>query len=816
MKKALCWLLVFNLVSSLLAVSISPSGGDDTSAIQTALTNLNSGETLNFNAGTYLVSSTLELRQDNVTITFLNGAKLEATGTGMAQLFLSFADDMTFNDLNIDGKDKCNLGLQLYKCQNVTLNRPVIKNIYGDWGGTSTHAQGIRVRTCTNVDILNGTFENMIATTGDASGIYCSTVSATEKCSQITIKGCSISNVKANNDSDGIKFLSNGIADLDINSSIEDCEFYNCYKRAIKLQSDNINITNVTIVNDFMDESVRCSYLIDFQSADDCVLDGADITFTGCSTAAIGLGGNDNVIKNINIRLTRKSIDSTGTHFEGVWAIRNQGWDIDGLELKNVNIYGDFEQAVRIADIAGSTYDNITLDNIYSKKQLLFTVTSGTGYTVKNSTFGSYYYGSANVTQTNLITAQLNPVAHYKLDESSGQIIDVSDNNNDSSATDSLTYSEGGIINDAIGFNGSSSYVKIPNSTSLNELNHHITIATWIYPDADEQSCIVNKKWDGDNNGLDFRTYSSRRLLFRIGDGTLNITKYSDADSLTLDTWQHVAVVYNGASVKFYVNGQLKGSSLMAGQISANTRSIYIGKHQGSSSYFDGKLDDVRIYNRSLTPYELKEAAYMSAYYKLDGNGTDETGYNSATVNGPPATVSAQVDTGFDFYATGQYLNAGDNDAFDLGSLGGNSNSMLTISAWINPDAADFNKTIIGKGTTTSTDGYELRAYGTTLRFWINNSYVQSAGILTYGILRHVAITYDGAEVKFYVNGELKDTESLTAGVPASNSYDMTIGIYTDKSSYRFNGTIDDVKLFKSAFNAESITELFSEGWMQN
>jgi hypothetical protein len=357
---------------------------------------------------------------------------------------------------------------------------------------------------------------------------------------------------------------------------------------------------------------------------------------------------------------------------------------------------------------------------------------------------------------------------------------------------------------------------EIPDSNSLANINHHVTISAWIYPATDKASCIVNKKYDSQNNGFDFRTYSNRKLFFRIGDGTANKTAYSDSNILILNSWQHVAVVYNGSEVKFYVNGQLKSIRSMTGRIATNTNALYLGKYQSSVLYFDGKLDDVRIYNRSLTPYQIKEAAYMSAYYKLDGNGTDEMGYNDATVNGPPAIVTAQVNAGFDFYASGQYLNAGDDTAFQLGLLGSSSNSNLTVSAWIKPDSADFNKTIIGKGTTSSANGYELRAYGTTLRLWINNSYVQSAGILTYGIFQHVAVTYDGAEVKFYVNGVLKNTKTLVAGAPANNSYDLTIGIYTNKSSYRFNGTIDDIKLFKTVFSADEITELFSEGWMQN
>jgi len=91
--------------------------------------------------------------------------------------------------------------------------------------------------------------------------------------------------------------------------------------------------------------------------------------------------------------------------------------------------------------------------------------------------------------------------------------------------------------------------------------------------------------------------------------------------------------------------------------------------------------------------------------------------------------------------------------------------------------------------------------------------------LLTSGVFQHVVVTFDGSNARFYINSELKDTVSLSASIGA-NTDPLHIGIYRDETNYKFNGIIDDVRIYDrtmgSASNADSdIYEIFSEGWSQ-
>ena len=92
-------------------------------------------------------------------------------------------------------------------------------------------------------------------------------------------------------------------------------------------------------------------------------------------------------------------------------------------------------------------------------------------------------------------------------------------------------------------------------------------------------------------------TSSSGGSMFRYG-----------ATTLQANTWYHVTGVYNAATSELhvYLNGQLDDGTLL-GTVTAtqqnSTANVNIGRRPGSSSFnFNGRIDDVRIYNRALTP----------------------------------------------------------------------------------------------------------------------------------------------------------------------------------------------------------------------
>jgi hypothetical protein len=75
--------------------------------------------------------------------------------------------------------------------------------------------------------------------------------------------------------------------------------------------------------------------------------------------------------------------------------------------------------------------------------------------------------------------------------------------------------------------------------------------------------------------------------------------------TLPLNTWTHLAATYDGSALRLYVNGALSTTFLVSGTLAPTTNPLRIGGNTIWGEYFRGLIDDVRIYNRALTPTEI-------------------------------------------------------------------------------------------------------------------------------------------------------------------------------------------------------------------
>ena len=64
-------------------------------------------------------------------------------------------------------------------------------------------------------------------------------------------------------------------------------------------------------------------------------------------------------------------------------------------------------------------------------------------------------------------------------------------------------------------------------------------------------------------------------------------------------------MTYDGANLRFYVNGTLVGTQAVTGNITTSAQALRIGGNAVWGEFFAGLIDDVRIYNRALTPAEI-------------------------------------------------------------------------------------------------------------------------------------------------------------------------------------------------------------------
>lgn len=170
-------------------------------------------------------------------------------------------------------------------------------------------------------------------------------------------------------------------------------------------------------------------------------------------------------------------------------------------------------------------------------------------------------------------------------------------------------------------FDGTSTYVDLGTAAGLAP-DSAVTVEAWIKPAAFAvnpwQNTVVSKDgWSAGEGGFVLRCGGNGILSFNIAGKTFAGASSSwkeaasPAASLTLNTWTHVAGTFDGATLKVFINGVQSGSFAFAGVIDKNaqyiTRIGRLADNQGASQYryFNGLIDEVRIWERALTGAEL-------------------------------------------------------------------------------------------------------------------------------------------------------------------------------------------------------------------
>jgi hypothetical protein len=205
--------------------------------------------------------------------------------------------------------------------------------------------------------------------------------------------------------------------------------------------------------------------------------------------------------------------------------------------------------------------------------------------------------------------ASVDPVAEgligsWRFDEAPGLLAkDTSGKGNDGVLTGGVTRTPGK-VGQALSFNGTTSYVLVPASSSLIPTST-MSVTLWLQASS-------------------LSVTSSPRLLTRDGAwdiklnaGNLQLSSgptYAISDAVVgTKAWRHVAVVFDRGVVTIYVDGAPTGlatNTFKGGEILADgMRDLYIGAHGANDAVLDGLIDELRIYDRVLTPAEIQTLA---------------------------------------------------------------------------------------------------------------------------------------------------------------------------------------------------------------
>lgn len=208
-----------------------------------------------------------------------------------------------------------------------------------------------------------------------------------------------------------------------------------------------------------------------------------------------------------------------------------------------------------------------------------------------------------------------NLISSWNLNENTGTVA------LDGTGTNNGTISNGtwgtGQSGSCLVCNGISTNVKVLNASNLNPVNA-ITMMAWAKTLENKTTKIIQKgDWDG--HGIGQGKWDGWNVHVRMDNNTSQTIHWGNGLPI-LNEWYHLAMTYDGATLKMYVNGQLKNSMAVTGNLKVNTRDLSIGSDNGNQKFFYGSIDDAKFFNAALTQTEIQ------ANYEEQGPSGDADG----------------------------------------------------------------------------------------------------------------------------------------------------------------------------------------------
>ncbi len=469
-----------------------------------------------------------------------------------------------------------------------------------------------------------------------------------------------------------------------------------------------------------------------------------------------------------------------------------------------------------------------------------------------------YAGGKANVgvVATNALSSGL--VGHWTMDgkDIGTSVVDSSGNgfngylvgtNNATSSRKSI-----GKVGQAFSFGGQTTGgINLGSSSSLNPTR--FTISGWINvnnPQTYAYNYIYSNARDNCQTGLsgiDFKIYANDALSGTIcGAGTVHSVSYGNA--IATSTWTHVAFSYDGSNLRLYKNGVLVATQANTTDPATPSFNSYIGSmaiSNGSSLTLNGKLDDVRLYNRALSNTEIAQLAAQGGASVGSSNTVSQTGINSGLVgywtfdgknmnwktgkaldssgNSNDGTlVSLGTTSSPAIGKIGQALKFSGIGYIDAGTLSSlNGATAFTLAVWVKPRSLPFSghQGIFGRGDSTGSNRTPwlwgssgasslCMQFLTTLGGAADGNLCTSN--LTAGTWTHVIYTWDGSTVRNYVNGIQYGFDTTTGHILSDTDATTYLGYIYGYA--KWDGLLDDLRVYNRALSAAEVLQLYNAG----
>ena len=404
-----------------------------------------------------------------------------------------------------------------------------------------------------------------------------------------------------------------------------------------------------------------------------------------------------------------------------------------------------------------------------------------------------------------------------------------------------------GDVDGSLEFDGAGAGVLVTGSESLGVGKTQLTVMAWVRPSADGPAgTILHKTW-ADGESSYFIRFDNQSVYVAVSVvPTKSISLDALPNAVPNDQWSHVALAFDGTTLRVFVNGQLSGAGSANGTIQAGPDALPLGigyRPTGSDGTgiqhpFDGWIDEVIVLERSASASEIAAYArskmpygtslFPGAQADFDDVRIVETSAEHGTVTVPHEVVGVRPHSDTDSDGVSGYWPLGGgalgrfgdpsgatdfdgvDDELDLSASG--LDHELTIELWLRPSAdlaAGVSRQDLVHGKTSSGDVAVALYYHNqgTLTFGVGGDMVKS-GVLTLsgGRWAHVAARRSApGQLDLWVDGVRLTTSTVTTGgaedaIPEIS--DLKLGRSSTGTNY-LNGTVDDLVIHSVARSAD-------------
>ncbi len=267
---------------------------------------------------------------------------------------------------------------------------------------------------------------------------------------------------------------------------------------------------------------------------------------------------------------------------------------IEVYKVQNSDTYPSSASAAGLSSTGSTTYDYTGGGNYYC----VTATTSGTSY-FQSSTYPSVNRGTCN-----------GLVGWWPLNT---DVSDFGPNGFNGTASNlSNATGQNGKSGGAYSFNGTNSQITMTNAPELNPVSV-ITISAWFQvagPNAAAATQgIISKEVSGAVANPPYVLQYTNSGVLQYGQTATNNdgANINSIGNLNTGTWYFGTGVFSGTTEYLYLNGELQGTATNS-DIGATTNVLRIGQQKsGNSRFFNGSIDDVRVYNRALSATEVKQ-----------------------------------------------------------------------------------------------------------------------------------------------------------------------------------------------------------------